>query len=191
MTRLRVAAATALLVPLALAGCAEDDPQPKLPSASATSPTTTASATPDAPVEPTLPPEAQGKDEAAAEAFVRYFYDLINYAQVTGDVRAIKRVSFPSCDACANGAKFVHDIYAEGGFIDGASYTVSEVLVDLVTNSRGVQTFNATVRTANDAFTQRESANDEPVAYAADTDVILMSLGRDASGFKVASWKAK
>ena len=81
MTRLRVAAATALLVPLALAGCAEDDPQPKLPSASATSPTTTASATPDAAVEPTLPPEAQGKDEAAAEAFVRYYWELVNYAQ--------------------------------------------------------------------------------------------------------------
>ena len=90
MTRLRVAAATALLVPLALAGCAEDDPQPKLPSASATSPTTTASATPDAAVEPTLPPEAQGKDEAAAEAFVRYFWDLVNYAQETGDVKTLK-----------------------------------------------------------------------------------------------------
>ncbi len=136
MIRLRMTVASALVLPLALAGCG-DDPQPKMPPPSASSPSTPApSASTDPAVEPTLPPEAEGKDEAAAEAFIRYYYDLINYAQRTGDVKSLRAASLAGCDFCTSGADYVRDLYDNGGRQLGGGYSISEAQVTLATSRR-------------------------------------------------------
>ena len=82
-------AIAALALPLLLGGCTDDEPDPDVPETSSPStPTTETSAA--APVEPTLPPEAEGKGPKAAEAFVRHYYDSVDYAQQTGDTKHLR-----------------------------------------------------------------------------------------------------
>ncbi|WGY04236.1 DUF6318 family protein [Nocardioides sp. QY071] len=123
-TTLRAAAAA--LVLLLAAGCSDDGPSPRDPT-STWSPTgkmeTPTSAAPD-PVEPELPAAAAEASEAGARAFIGYYWELVNYAQVTGDVKALKAVSGPSCDGCKAGIRGVQDLYSDGGHIEGGNYSV-------------------------------------------------------------------
>jgi hypothetical protein len=123
-------AIAALSLPLLLAGCADDEPVPKVqePTAAPT-PVASTSASPAAPVEPTLPPEAEGKGIEAAEAFVRHYFELVDYAQATGDVAALNRISLDECDACRGGADAIRKIYREGGVITGGEHSVEKAEV--------------------------------------------------------------
>ncbi|WP_157514856.1 DUF6318 family protein [Nocardioides sp. J54] len=130
MRPLRALAATAVALAL-LAGCSDDDPAPTKPSSTPTeSHSPTASPTPKTPEEPTLPDAATRATEAGARAFITYYWDLINYAQVTGDVKALKRVSGPGCNGCDIGISAVSDHYARGGHIEGGDYAVSIVKIN-------------------------------------------------------------
>lgn len=124
-TTMRAAVAAAVL--LLVAGCSDGDPSPRDPS-STWSPTgtmeTPTSAAPD-PVEPELPAEAKEASEAGARAFIGYYWELINYAQVTGDVKALKAVSARTCDVCTGLASDLRDLYRSGGHLEGGANTVS------------------------------------------------------------------
>ncbi len=86
---------------LLLAGCnGESDgaePTPTTQSSTTVGPTT--GPTPTEPVEPTLPPEAEGSSPKAAKAFVGYYIELLNYAMVTGDTDAF-RAAARGCGGC-------------------------------------------------------------------------------------------
>jgi hypothetical protein len=115
-----------------LAGCSGgDDPEPKLaPTDSSSAASTTApppTPTPTRPVEPSLPSEAQGEDAAAAEAFVRFYWEMVNYAQATGDSQALARQSSDSCVGCQAAIELVSEVYGSGGSILGGESTVSNV----------------------------------------------------------------
>jgi hypothetical protein len=121
--RVRRSLAVACILPLLVAGCSEDEPIPQVPEPTAsTSPA--AEETPAGPVEPTLPPEAEGDGVEAAEAFVRHYFDVINYAQASGDTDGLRQLGLASCEACAGGANFVESIYGRGGMNRGGEYTV-------------------------------------------------------------------
>lgn len=130
------AAAVALAAALALTGCSDDDPPdpPASPSASGTPTAPSSSATATAqPTQPALPEAATKATEAGARAFIAYYWDLINYAQVTGDVKALKKVSGPNCDGCQKGVEAVNELYESGGRAEGGAYeldisTVREVM---------------------------------------------------------------
>jgi hypothetical protein len=140
MPRLRLVTAAAVLTPLVLAGCGGDDPEPKIPEvAPSTSSTPSGSPVAQATEEPTLPPEAQGNDEAAAEAFVRYYWDLVQYAESTGDVKALDGLSLPSCGGCAGGEAFVRSMYGDGGYSRGGAYTVENFKIDTLSKRAGVR----------------------------------------------------
>ncbi|WP_457207847.1 DUF6318 family protein [Nocardioides sp. P5_C9_2] len=119
--RVRRSLAAACVLPLLLAGCSEDEPTPQIPD-----PTASPSAveTDTGPVEPTLPPEAEGDGKEAAEAFVGHYFDYINYAQTTGDVEGLLALGLASCNACRGGVEFISKIYKRGGSNEGGDYSV-------------------------------------------------------------------
>ncbi|WP_459976177.1 DUF6318 family protein, partial [Nocardioides pyridinolyticus] len=57
-------------------------------------------------------------DAAAAEAFVEFFFDMVTYAQTTGDVAGLQALA-RLCDGCDGGTDSIVDIYARGGEIRG------------------------------------------------------------------------
>jgi hypothetical protein len=113
----RIVGAVALL--LVLAGCGGDpkaDPTP--PPSPSTSP---ASTTPSAPA---MPEAAKANTKAGAIAFVRYYVDLINHAQATGDVSGLAGVEAPECASCTKGREYLTGIYAAGGHVTGGTWTI-------------------------------------------------------------------
>jgi hypothetical protein len=85
---------------------------------------TPTSAAPD-PVEPQLPAAAKEASEAGARAFIEYYWELINYAQATGDVKALKAVSGANCEGCTAGLNAIRSLYVDGCHIEGGQYTTS------------------------------------------------------------------
>ncbi|WP_295656672.1 DUF6318 family protein [uncultured Nocardioides sp.] len=189
MARLHLLAAAAVLAPVLLAGCGGNEPEPQLPD-TAPSPSSTPSASPaaEATQEPTLPPEAEGNDEAAAEAFVRYYWDAVDYAQLTGDLKALKKLSLPSCASCNSGNEYVSNMYANGGSLQGVDYTVNRVRLAKRSDGADFGTYRAEAELSNGAYTEQASSSAEPVDRPAGTGTAVMDLTWDKTGFSVATW---
>ncbi len=92
---------------LALSACSGDPAEPADPpiSSSTVSPTPSPSTTPSGsstaePSAPPLPSPATKNSDAGAEAFVRYWVQVLNYAQRTGDADALDAISTRACDGC-------------------------------------------------------------------------------------------
>lgn len=115
-----------LAVALLGAGCEEEDPSDPVASPSGTSdsaPTSPSEPTTDAgPVEPTLPPEAEADTKAGAQAFVKFYWDVVNYARRTGDVSHLRELSVASCAGCNGGIESIEQIYERGGRILGGRF---------------------------------------------------------------------
>lgn len=127
MRSLRAALAASVAALALLGACSDDDPSPGDPSSTWTptgKPETPTSDATEKPTEPALPEAATKATEDGARAFIAYYWDLINYAQVTGDVKTLKRVSAPNCRGCAGGITGVEDLYQDGGHAEGGEYTV-------------------------------------------------------------------
>ena len=104
----------AVVLTLGLAGCS-DDPEPRVAPPTPTAPSTTGTSV-ETP--PEMPDAAKGTDAAAAEAFVRFFQDAVNYAQRTGDVELLRRLGL-KCGGCDAGVNFIQDAYEGNGTITG------------------------------------------------------------------------
>jgi hypothetical protein len=79
-----------------------------------------------------MPAAARGTDAAAAKAFVKFYWDTVNYAQVTGDVDELQGLS-DACTGCDAGIRFIRDVYDQHGVISGGRGR----LVDLETGFVG------------------------------------------------------
>jgi hypothetical protein len=112
--------AAALCVAVAaLAGCSDGEasPEPSDPT-SAASPTASPS-----PTGPSIPPEAQGTDEASAKAFVRFWFETLSAAMLSGDVTQVTELS-ANCVSCSNLARTIQDVYRKGGRFESAGWVV-------------------------------------------------------------------
>ena len=147
----RLSASAALV--LLLAGCGGDPPKPKFsdsPSESASSSATASespsgSESPSAMTEPTPPREMAGKDEAAAEAFVEHYFELVNYAQATGQLEPVRRVAAPVCAACDGMSGAVEQVYRKGGTVRGGALTLEDLAVThRGVMARGIHLYDAT-----------------------------------------------
>jgi hypothetical protein len=119
MRRSLVGAAGALAALLVLAGCGGDpkaDPSP--------SPSTPSVSTTPSPTAPVMPAAASENTKAGAIAFVRYYIELINHAQATGDVAALAAVEEPGCKSCTQGREYIQGIYSAGGHIENGQLRV-------------------------------------------------------------------
>ncbi len=140
MRSLRAALAASLAALALLAGCTDDDSSPRDPDSTRTptgKPETPTSEAAEKPTEPTLPDAATKATEDGARAFITYYWDLINYAQVTGDVRALKRASGPRCKGCNSGISAIRDHYASGGRIEGGEYAVQILKINELKDPAG------------------------------------------------------
>jgi hypothetical protein len=130
---------------LMLAGCAGEAPaDPGTPSPAASelassSPTATPTATPtpravykpadasgpaqNVPV-PVLPEVAKTETKAGAEAFTRYWFEQLNYAYQTGDIRGVQAITSPSCEYCGNITKSLTTNYQDNRWLAGGKITV-------------------------------------------------------------------
>ncbi|MBI2245838.1 MAG: hypothetical protein HYU55_18475 [Nocardioides sp.] len=137
VTRSRtVIAALCVVSVLALGACSGDDPQPRFAPPSSSAPTSPSTTAVSGPVEPTMPAAARGSDAAAAEAFVRFYWEMVNYAQATGDVRGLKGLA-TKCINCDNGVDFIANAYDKGGEIRGGEGTVSRLETHFVKRADG------------------------------------------------------
>ena len=138
-TRHPAAIASSLLSALSLlttAGCtgaadpAEPTPPPTPPATASTpSPTPTGPATPTPPV---MPDAANAHTKAGAKAFVRYFWQVVNYAQATGDTAPINSLNSSNCSACEAGVAAIDKTYEAGGHIVGGQASLSDLHAELL-----------------------------------------------------------
>ena len=141
-TRNRPAATLTLacLATLALPACSPGSPDAGQPDTSATSSAPSASSTPST-AAPTGPPErpsaATGLTLASAEAFVRYYSDLKNYASDTGDSTALLSASEAGCENCKAYADFVKKSNAANGLLTGDYHERLKEVSELVRGQNG------------------------------------------------------
>lgn len=156
MSTLRVAAAFALSCAVVLAGCAGRDearaPEPRStwrPTSMPESPSTTSPAT--EPKEPLLPDQARAATDAGARAFIDYYWEVVDYATATGDVRTLRQLAGPACDSCSSGAAFLSNIYRKQGHIKAAPYEVRRIRLRPLHLQMQTPAFAATVTTRSSA----------------------------------------
>jgi len=121
----RASAIALLVAALLLGGCAEKH------EASTALPTTSAAETTESlptvgPADFPVPDEARTKDAAGAEAFLRYFIDLLNRQQAIpngGPIRALG----PECDECLRIAKVFDSAASAGQHYEGGKLTLNDV----------------------------------------------------------------
>lgn len=118
-------------------GCSDDGPEAGPSPSPTVSVSTSGSASPseEAPVEPVLPEAAKVATESGARAFIAYYWELINYAQVTGDVAGLEKVSGPKCRGCRSGVGAIREHYRAGGTIKGGAYSVKVVKINRLRSS--------------------------------------------------------
>src|SRR4029450_7598113 len=65
-----------------------------------------------------------------AAAFVRYWFDALNYAAATGDSVPLQAVSSPACKTCTAVMATISAAYDNDGYLDGGQYTLRSVVID-------------------------------------------------------------
>jgi hypothetical protein len=175
-----LAATLALL--LSAAACTGDDPDPRDPS-STWSPTGTmdlpspTATEPAEPTEPVLPDAAKQASEDGARAFITYYWDLINYAQVTGNVKALKAASGPNCEGCDAGIDAVEQLYQTGGHIEGGDYVVQLAKVNqLKGNNPSDLAFEAKISASIAEQVVVEGNGDKKIHPEATSEVIVAAI---------------
>lgn len=183
MRSLRAALAAAVAALALLGGCADDDPSPSDPASTwtptGTPETPTSDATPK-PTEPTLPEAATKATEDGARAFIAYYWDLINYAQVTGDVKALKQVSGPNCDRCRAGIQGIRSVYDAGGHLSNAEYRATvRSLKEVSADSGNVYAFEGRTDVSNAAHVSVDADGNEESFKASKSTYLLYVLWAD------------
>jgi len=115
-------AIAALLLLGLLVSCSDDEPSSGPPE-----PTESATTTSTVPVEPVMPAEARGSDQASAKAFVRYWFDVFNYAVNTGDSVRLMRLSASECVTCKAFRRNIRRAYADGGHVRAMGWTPTSI----------------------------------------------------------------
>jgi hypothetical protein len=177
----------ALLLAVLVAGCEEDEPSssppasdsPSVPESS--SPTETTSV-PTTPVEPTLPAQAEDESQAGAEAFVRFYWEVVNYATKTGDVTLLSELDQVSCEGCDGGVDGIERVYRAGGRIVGGDYDV--VKLETVRSESGQWTIVTHTRVGAQRAIDAGKLNRR---YPAGRDKWLIALARVHGAWSVST----
>ena len=173
MPRLVVGAVVLLL---ALSGCGGD---PKADPSSSTSETPSPTATPSA---PTMPEAAKADTKAGAIAFVRYYVELVNHAQMTGDIAPLEAVEGPACTSCKQGRNYLAKIYGAGGHIEGGTWSITRA-----TAASSGENWAVTVEgefAPSDAFATADATPDHAKGGLSLTNFIVWHDGQ----WKVRTW---
>ncbi|SHG43033.1 DUF6318 family protein [Geodermatophilus nigrescens] len=125
--RTRLAAAALTLATALLSACAAEAeaPSESLPTTSAPA-TTTAALPVVGPPDFPVPPEARTQDAAGAEAFLRYWIDLLNRQRAIPAGQPLRDLG-PDCDECRRIANNYDEAAAAGNRYVGGEVTITAV----------------------------------------------------------------
>ncbi|WP_459970947.1 DUF6318 family protein, partial [Nocardioides pyridinolyticus] len=73
-------------------------------------------------------------DAAAAEAFVKFYWELVDYAQQSGNVASLRSLG-QNCVTCEAGIKSITEIYSAGGEIRGGEGAISDLQARFLADS--------------------------------------------------------
>jgi hypothetical protein len=180
-------AALALLVAVACIGCS-DDPEPDFapPESTSPAPADPTSSTTSAP--PDLPADAQKNSARGAEAFVKFFWRMVNYAQTSGETESLSALANPRCKACSAGVQYLDDVFARGGVITGGATRVSDVRSrPFQIGSSSGYAVTAVVRNTKQSVDFPGDSSDE--SYPADTISTRFFVEWTPEGWSVAVWE--
>ena len=115
-----------------LSGCSgQQEANDTLPGADATPSASEAELPPLGPPDLPMPAEARTQDAAGAEAFVRYYIDLINRTSTVMDAAPLREFS-SNCEECSRLARDVDKDLATGYSYDGGQLTITEIPAPLI-----------------------------------------------------------
>lgn len=123
VSRTRAALTALTLIPaLLLAGCSDDDPEPKFgPTPSSEAPTSAStSSSASTSTEPSTAAAVTAAD------FIGDWFERFSAAMVSGDTTEIRLRSSKSCTSCSALADQIDSIYARGGSLRTAGWSVDE-----------------------------------------------------------------
>jgi hypothetical protein len=115
-----------------------------------------------------MPDEARTQDAAGAEAFVRYYIELINRTSKTLDSEPLIALS-EGCQDCERIARNATDSAAAGYRYEGGEITLTEITAPLITDDRA----EMAVRLDQAALVVRDSRGEEVADGSSDS---LMGL---------------
>lgn len=184
-----VAAATAVLA-CAVAGCSpdEDSPAPSPQSSPSTSEASAPAETAESPpaeTPPPLPPQAQVPDADGAAAFIRHYFDVVNYAYRTGDVAALGSLEAADCKSCASANQSIGDTYARGGTIEGGALSVDDVVATPGPPGTALEV-RAVISQAEGAYLDKSGVETKHIA--SEADFLLGAIVRFDETWKLLEW---
>ncbi|WP_408899224.1 DUF6318 family protein [Nocardioides sp. R1-1] len=177
-----------VLLIVGVTACSDDEPAPHDPS-STWSPTGTmeapSSTAAAVPVEPRLPDAAREASEAGARAFIAYYWELVNYAQVTGDVKALRAASSLNCAGCNAGIRGVRERRRSGQRVVGGPHEAAiKMLEKLQTDSGDLNGYHAVVVARHDEQTAIGADGSEDVRAAGESTFDMYLIWVDQSGWR-------
>ena len=86
---------------------------------------------------PKMPELASEESKEGLEAFTLYWYDLLNYAYESGDVKRLEGITDESCVRCRDVAKNIKAWHSEGRWQVGGKVEIDGTGIDFASNSVG------------------------------------------------------
>ncbi|MGR7026319.1 hypothetical protein [Geodermatophilus sp. URMC 62] len=124
--RIRLTAAAVALGTTLLTGCGGGDETPSQTLPSATAAPTTEALPVVGPADFPVPPEARTQDAAGAEAFLRYWIDLIDHQRAIPAGQPLRDLG-PDCGECQRIARNYDEAAASGNRYVGGELTLNDV----------------------------------------------------------------
>lgn len=106
-----------------LSGCSEK-PEPSRTLPATTAAESTPSLPPLGPEDMPMPAEARTQDAAGAEAFIRYYFELLNRSLKDMDSQYLRSFAEPGCDVCERIATETDSDAASGYSYSGGELTI-------------------------------------------------------------------
>jgi hypothetical protein len=135
-----------------------------------------------------MPAAAKRHTAAGAEAFVKYFWRVANYAQAAGDAQAVEALSTEACSGCRGAVDFVRGVYDRGGTIQGGDAEVSDLRVEeLSAAGRPLIRVTFTVTNTRQVVDEPGQKRDRVFPAASVTDRFVLNWVN--SGWQVGVWE--
>lgn len=139
-----------LVMGAALMACGAESQRPDRP---VSNPPPSAPSAPSAPTlaSPDLPDLSRSRGQAGAEAFVRHYVALVNYAQATGDTDGLAAAGAQGCRACADFVTRIEQVYGLGGSIKSTGLAIRRLFSTPV--AKGVWLVSVEARSGSETVT--------------------------------------
>lgn len=132
---------------------------------------------------PDRPPEMSREAGEGAEAAVEYWFELFEYARLSGDTEPLRSMSQESCDKCASDLENIDAIYDVDGWYAEVEYTVDDSELS-VRNGRA----EGAVRVSSPGFRSYEADGTEHESDGMDGSLFQMKMTFADDQWQVADW---